>query len=104
MTVERLHVRCETCLYWNRRGAALAAAIRDPSIGVDLGTCEASPPMVVPGAIVDEFCPIGNGIAMFPVTHANRACGMWTGYEDEPDDPARKELPTADIISLRDAA
>jgi hypothetical protein len=61
---------CATCRWWQRMGARLSNAIRDPGAAADTGTCQVRAPSVAQAA--GPF-----PVSLFPVTHESRHCGEW---------------------------
>lgn len=62
--------KCATCAHWQRMGARLSSATRDPGAAADTGTCQVRAPVVVQG---EGPFPV----SLFPVTHETRHCGDW---------------------------
>jgi hypothetical protein len=67
---------CATCMWWHRQGSALAKLSIRLDVDHDVGTCQVSPPVPLPGFAA----------GVFPQVHANRTCGAWED-EDEGDGP-----------------
>jgi hypothetical protein len=87
---------CASCLWWTRQGAAIAAALRDPSASYATGTCSVRPPTVIRELLgVSSF---------FAVTHESRFCAEWKPEGDDPEDPAREDLPVTVVPFERRAA
>lgn len=76
--VDYKNQRCATCLFFERQGAQIAQAIRDPSIEPDAGVCRFNPPVFAKQA----SWPVG----MFPRVHEARWCGQWGPVEGGGDD------------------
>jgi len=90
-------VRCATCLYWTQGASALATAAPDanPLATPELGTCALYPPV----AVETKWFPVW----AFPEVHADRFCGDWEP-DGAPDDGAREDLPTDNVVKLERAA
>jgi len=88
--------RCETCTWWERQGATLSSAARDPGAADDVGTCQAYPPDLQRVAF--------GAVGYFPVTHASRFCRDWQERVDDPDDGEREPVPDGTVVPFRSAA
>jgi hypothetical protein len=84
---------CATCIWWTRQGAAIAAASSDPSASYATGTCCVRPPTIVREIL--------GATAYFPMTHESRFCAEWKPKGDGPEDPAREDLPEAEIVPFQ---
>ena len=73
MMYDPIEQTCATCVWWERSGARLANAERDPSCSGSTGTCQVRGPQVVGGRF-DNF-----PYTVFPQTHESRFCGEWEG-------------------------
>lgn len=87
---------CATCAHWDRGGAAIATAVRDPSAMTDVGACCIMPPQLV------REGPYW-ATAAFPQTHASRGCGEWEP-EGEADDGGGERAQTNVVPFDRGAA
>lgn len=89
--------RCATCAYWTEGASPLATAAPggNPLAKADVGTCSLYAPIV----IKTQWFPV----SVFPEVHADRVCGDWFP-EDEPDDGARDDVPTDNVVKLERAA
>jgi hypothetical protein len=88
--------RCATCAYWTEGASPLATAApdRNPLANPNVGTCSLYAPVVAE----TQWFPV----SMFPEVHGDRVCGDWV--PDEPDDGAREDIPTDNVVKLDRAA
>ncbi|QTH21969.1 hypothetical protein HRJ34_00045 [Rhizorhabdus wittichii] len=79
---------CADCVHWDRGGASIATATRDPSVGPDIGTCCVMPPQLARSG------PYW-ATAIYPQTHASRFCGEWEPIPDNGGGGEHEPLPEA---------
>jgi hypothetical protein len=89
--------RCATCTYWTEGASPIATAARkrDPLAKANVGTCSLYAPVVVKTTWF--------AVSMFPEVHGDRVCADWESRE-EPDDGAREDVPTDNVVKLERAA
>lgn len=76
---------CATCAWWRRQAPCLSAAIRNPFMPDDEGTCHRNAPAVVTDS--------GLAVSLFPTTHESRFCGQWKAAPEGGGDGGERIVP-----------
>jgi hypothetical protein len=89
--------RCANCAYWTEGASPLATAAPggNPMAKPNVGTCSLYAPVVVETTWF--------AVSMFPEVHGDRVCSDWM-TDFDPDDGAREEVPTDNVVKLERVA
>lgn len=89
---------CSTCWWWQPNSSPLAAEPPQEIGDLNLGICQARPPVPVAGAFASQ------SVSHWPATHPDRFCGLWSAYGDGGDDGEEVEPGPDNVVDFRSAA